>query len=1043
MKKKYSRIGGVGLVVMLLVSLLIAAAPTSAGTLAFGTETLPGATGVKIAPSAGFDILDLAANGDTLYAATGDGNGDTAIGVTSQKIYKSTDGGATWAALTPPDAINSATDNVDSINMVAVAPDDPDIVAFLGNISDNTTNLTCYVSVDGGSNWSSLSTIQDSAGTQDAVACYDIAISPQSSGIHYIAVAGAATLGNSEDPGLWYYNLGATVGNWADAVTEFDPVFPTASEVDLFQTVAFSPYFPSDLTMLAVSVELGDSAIAGELALQAASFNTETWNAGSYSTYPGVIETDAAAADNWTPNVVNMVLAPDYLGGDDTTHVVFIAASITDVATEDGGLYRMDETDVTELSTTGMRSVDYDGINLVAGAYATNVVYRSADPLVGDPTVSAARTYKRPGLENASKNEMPVVAWVGSNVVSVSSGDASSCAISTDNGLTFNDVSLVDSAFTYLDDFAVTLDAAKVYLVSRDAVATSLWREDDGWQRVFCTAADENWIVRVSPDDNDVLYLALTGGTDIYYTKDAGETKWTIRASRYAIGDVAVESTDVAYVAVDGAKTVSKTPNGGFTWDSAASTGMTSTAISMISSLGVDQLIVGGTTGYVAYSDDGNVSWTDIGTQLTGAGAPLLTQVTASGLADGDYIYAATSEADTLVERWEIGEDGWTDMAAPLVPTTTDQAAFGIALQDNILYVVCEDLAASDNNSLVVRALGPDDPTWSSMASAGETFDAAPSALRVSTASSTKLWFIDTLGMTLDSFTDTLVGVSVALASPSDGFQNPMNPVTGRSVDLAFSWTRPSSNVSDYEIGIYDDAACTTQIQLHPVNSTGTTPVVVMGPYQAINDTQFVEFSPGRTYYWRVRVTSAGPVVSEWSEIRSLTIEPGVALVPKILSPANGGSGTSLTPSFSWDPVSGATDYNFKMSEAVSLANAMVDVTVSYTGYMMLTDLDYDTTYYWSVKPVAPVEGGWSAVANFTTMAEPVEPAPPFVIEQVQPPAIIMPDIVLPAPQEVVIPAAPTPPAPIAPAYIWAIIIVGAILAIAVVVLIIRTRRVA
>jgi hypothetical protein len=71
----------------------------------------------------------------------------------------------------------------------------------------------------------------------------------------------------------------------------------------------------------------------------------------------------------------------------------------------------------------------------------------------------------------------------------------------------------------------------------------------------------------------------------------------------------------------------------------------------MVRSLDEDELIVGSTQGYVAWSSDGNDSWDKVNKQLHGAGN---VQVTASGLDDGDYIYAATDVSGDRVERWEV-----------------------------------------------------------------------------------------------------------------------------------------------------------------------------------------------------------------------------------------------------------------------------------------------------------------------------------------------------------------------------------------------------
>jgi len=109
--------------------------------------------------------------------------------------------------------------------------------------------------------------------------------------------------------------------------------------------------------------------------------------------------------------------------------------------------------------------------------------------------------------------------------------------------------------------------------------------------------------------------------------------------------------------------------------------------------------------------------------------------------------------------------------------------------------------------------------------------------------------------------------------------------------------------------------------------------------------------------------------------------------------------------------------------------------------YQPAAELDYASTYYWRVKGLGTsTTTDWSPVTGFTTMAEPVEAAPPVVIQTMPAPIIEIPPA-QPAPI-IEIPAAPPAPAPIAPAYIWAVIIIGAVLVIAVIILIVRTRRI-
>jgi len=97
----------------------------------------------------------------------------------------------------------------------------------------------------------------------------------------------------------------------------------------------------------------------------------------------------------------------------------------------------------------------------------------------------------------------------------------------------------------------------------------------------------------------------------------------------------------------------------------------------------------------------------------------------------------------------------------------------------------------------------------------------------------------------------------------------------------------------------------------------------------------------------------------------------------------------------------------------------VAETKTSSTGYKYDGKLSNASTYFWRVRGIEPTTTDWSPVASFTTEKKPV---PPVVVE---PPA----------------PPLPAPPPVVTPAIIWAIIAIGAILGIAVIVLIVRTRR--
>jgi hypothetical protein len=177
---------------------------------------------------------------------------------------------------------------------------------------------------------------------------------------------------------------------------------------------------------------------------------------------------------------------------------------------------------------------------------------------------------------------------------------------------------------------------------------------------------------------------------------------------------------------------------------------------------------------------------------------------------------------------------------------------------------------------------------------------------------------------------------------------------------------------------------------------------------------------------------------------------------PVATTPDEGEKGVALTPTFAWEPVAGAAGYHFQLADnphfVVPLVNLVGDFPAQLivTAYAYVGELDYSTPYYWRVKAVSGtiaagdlVESAWAS-GVFFTMDEPVEPPPPIVIEEVPPPEITVeqPDISIEQP-DIIVPLPDVVEKPITPAWIYVIVAVGAVLVIALVVLIVRTRRVA
>ena len=1041
MKRKFTKIWSVSLVLALIGVLVLGVAPVLAPPPPPPTdqEWSVSEKGPKVED---YSLVDLAVAYDgKLYAVTG----------VEEELRYSVNGGVKWSA---KDLEYGASDTAFEGDLVAVAPNDSDLVAIVDKDDESV-----YYTTDGGTNFSAL-------GAHGVNNVRAIAISPPQSVSQYLVVAGdddVAAPGAGIE--IASFDLKDLLGGWtALDVTNVDGA-------DSCAAVAFSPAFASDYVMVAVNED--DTAADDTVYFEMYSFSKEDWNNdAAFDAYVAPDHEIYSAAGASPVDSAAIALMPTYYGGDEIERVAFVSLATND---DDGDVYRMNNEEAKDLAVNNpMNSVAVaeDG-RLVAGQYDDNLVWRVDDAVTATKITRYNSKYQRPGgVDNT------IVVWSGDDVVAVTQGDESACAVSKDDGETFNDVSEINTALDTIQDLYVSPDASSIWATSDNgANDVSVWRKASAWERVLSLeGAAAEYIVRVAPEDLDTVYIAEKGGSSIYYSTDAGETKWYLRicsASDFSgnIQDVAVESAEVVY-ALDDAAYVSKTTNSGFIWDTAINT--KAGAGGTIVSLGEDLLVVGGTKVY--YSVDGNVKWKEVKGPAIGGGA----QVTATGLESGDYIFAATNA--NKIFRAPVGKD-WED--AMLTGATYDFT--GIGLSDGVLYAIASDGADSECYRTLdpTRTIGGDPAVeWSEVDTAGLAgmgFDTSPSALRISTGSVT-LWAIDTTATeyAIKSLKDVLTDDSPDATAPDSGSLQPMNAISGEANDVAFNWNRIAKATSyefqlaldsDFEqvlVDRYEDTPGDTD-EPNAIESTREKVVFILGPnYSEANNSDKFVYMPGVTYYWRVRVAQDGPVYSAWCETQSFTLEELApeALIPGILAPANGSTGTIVTPSFSWTPVPGAERYEFQLANDILFnpPSMVVSTVAGKAGLAPITadkPLDYSTTYLWRVRAQYPEEGAWSALANFTTMAEPVAPLPPVTPE---PPVIVVQNpvpiielpapivnvpipppqqITIPAPQQITIPAAPQAQVtqPISSGFLLAIIIIGAVLVIAVVVLIVRTRR--
>ena len=170
------------------------------------------------------------------------------------------------------------------------------------------------------------------------------------------------------------------------------------------------------------------------------------------------------------------------------------------------------------------------------------------------------------------------------------------------------------------------------------------------------------------------------------------------------------------------------------------------------------------------------------------------------------------------------------------------------------------------------------------------------------------------------------------------------------------------------------------------------------------------------TLWSGVRTFSTALEGGEWNPFRTAEGFAGN------VAPPPGANDVPLKPAFQWNSADWATGYEFVLANNSAFANPLVSRTggnaLDATAYLLETELEYITTYYWKVRAISATSQSEWAQGIFTTITPP-EAGPP---------------------------APPPPPPPPAwqsniPLYAWTVIAIGAVLVIVVIILIITTRR--
>jgi hypothetical protein len=394
-------------------------------------------------------------------------------------------------------------------------------------------------------------------------------------------------------------------------------------------------------------------------------------------------------------------------------------------------------------------------------------------------------------------------------------------------------------------------------------------------------------------------------------------------------------------------------------------------------------------------------------------------------LASADKLTAGgiiTAVAGTAVKTFTIGTSTafGTLNAATL---STGYAAKGIALNGGVTYVVSNNGTDTEMWRSKITSLA-----WSKVTSTAN-LGMAPKALAVGTGG--LLRAANSEDGSIWSYTEVMAAAGPTLTLPAANAIVDVNPGTGNANNVVVQWTAipnsPPTGVT-YNLQLALDSNF-TQIVLggagQPGNALSGT-LAIVGPTGAIP----FAFQADTTYYARVRVDglTSGAFDSPWAATRTFKI--GSLRPLNLQGPANGAASVSVNPTFVWSPVTGATTYELVVSDDPTFAIITFSRTTSQPVFASDEQLAYDTVYYWRVRASAPATAVTPfATGIFTTEVRPPTPTTP------PPPVTVTQTSVT-----VTVPAAPE--VEVIPSYLlWIIIGIGAILVIALIVLIVRTRR--
>jgi photosystem II stability/assembly factor-like uncharacterized protein len=1013
-------------VISLLVATMTLPSPTQAATpetgiLRWAVAETPGGIPDRndIRTPSEVNALVVASDSKTIYAL--DIPNATPPPVANPGIWKSCDGGISW---NPRPAQNLAqampAPNLPVMG-IAVAPDNPDLLAAVCLNNTGTLRREVYFTDDGGTTWFYTGMIPWVYGAGEQIG--DVAICPgyglNEVLVHDIVIGSRHPDNGIGDGEVYVFSYPGFTGWKAQG-------FPLGDVV----TVRPSPQYTEDFCLVVMSCTVQRTYIS--LGYRDPAANICLWNTPGGWPVEMCEPSQAGGSTSGENRIItgNISLPASFMGKVETQRIIFAAYDSngssrgpTQVLDD---VYRLNNTVVTRLrlpgagSTARISTISFTGNSvegkLVAGEAAADLALASArvwsclDPLILCPvwhlSLKPPTGGGKDGFANASLawsidgsfaycgtgsgNRNTPLKWADPTNPSWSSQalDESALSISVDNGVSWNQIGLIDTQIDRLRSVAVAQDESTIYIASvNDIGFDSIWRSQSAslggtWQRIMCFNGESS-LLRLAPDavDGMAVFWGDQGTDHARSSIDFGQT-WHDCYPNLIIEDMSAADSDNLYLLQGNGEVRRGSFSDGWTWTRAVDTGLsTGHTIAVHDSY----ILVGASINEpspFAYSADSGQTWIKITTQTPSSGNR---HVAYDTYFDTNQVIYIADDAGGIY-RWSLGRSSiWDDLAPP------NHSFYSIHLGDTgPAYGAFSSTSSGVDRAVYPRSGIPKPGVyWDSIIvglAPNVQFSGEPDAMDIS---GNTLWAIDTRNYDPEAgvgrlwlFIDTLVGRELQLIEPAYGTKLGCDPVSGRNQDIGLSWEQLSL-AEAYEIEIAKDEDFSLRItEAEPLDNPYYIPPSVTSPAYRILPAALPEANT--TYFWRVRVREAatGQVIrSYWSETGNFVIKAGLPVsTPHIGAQAlNPPHGTGQVPvsfiAFSWTPFKETTEYRFVLSRDSALTDIVVDENIPTTAYKYSGRLDYETIYFWQVTASKPLPSEPSPVFSFITIPPPSPPA--------------------------------------------------------------------